>query len=119
MSHDVSKSIDPPTKRFFNVRKKKLRINFEILYQPCNIELLKKAFLVAHQVLGSVEKLFKENPFKESPPDRIRFPLYQYHFTDMKTWRNEGEWWRRQRIGYYGPQMVRDAETDQFRFVAN
>jgi len=63
---------------------------------------------------GSVEKLFKENPFKESPPDRIRFPLYQYHFTDMKTWRNEGEWWRRQRIGYYGPQMVRDIETNQF-----
>jgi len=68
---------------------------------------------------GSVEKLFRDNPFKESPPSRMRFPLYRYRFTDMETWRGKQKWWRREKIGYYGPQMVRDAETNQFHFLEN
>jgi len=56
---------------------------------------------------GSPEvlSLFKENPFPERPPRFIRAALYEYHFTDIKTLFENGEWWRRDRKGLFMPSV--------------
>jgi hypothetical protein len=52
---------------------------------------------------GSPEvlELLEKNPFPEKPPRFLRAVLYEYHFTDMATLREKGEWWRRERRGFY------------------
>ncbi len=50
--------------------------------------------------------LLKDNPFPDQPPKEIRAMLYQYHFTDLKTKRETGNWWRRELVGVYMPPMV-------------
>ncbi len=63
--------------------------------------------LCAKLLLGSpvVTKLFKTNPFPNDPPRFLRASFYQYHFTDLKTRRATGQWWRRDRVGDYCPVM--------------
>src|SRR4029453_7486589 len=48
--------------------------------------------------------LMARNPFPDAPPRYIRALLYQYHFTDWKTRRETGAWWRRELLGVYFPQ---------------
>lgn len=48
-----------------------------------------------------VLKLFKENPFPDHPPTFIRASLYQYQFTDLKTWWKTGAWWKRVYVQQY------------------
>jgi hypothetical protein len=45
--------------------------------------------------------LIAHNPFPDRPPTYIRGVLYRYHFTDMKTGRQTGAWWTRERLGEY------------------
>ena len=49
--------------------------------------------------------LFARNPFANSPPHEVRAVIYQYWFTDMKTKRETGMWWRRQLLGNYAPAL--------------
>ncbi len=44
---------------------------------------------------SSVLKFFKTNPFSGHPPTYLRVMLYRYHFTDWKTRKGTGHWWRR------------------------
>jgi hypothetical protein len=55
-----------------------------------------------------VVSLLDSNPFPDEPPHNIRATLYEYHFTDWSTWREEGTWWRRERLGLYCPIVSRD-----------
>ena len=43
----------------------------------------------------SVLALFKATPFKETPPAYIRIVLYRFNFTDLRTLRETGMWWKR------------------------
>jgi len=52
-----------------------------------------------------VLKLFAANPFPLSPPKEVRAVIYQYWFTDLKTKREQGTWWRRQLLGEYAPAL--------------
>src|SRR5262249_38271432 len=64
------------------------------------------AFLVRLlQGRPEVLELLDQNPFPERPPRYIRAVLYQYHFTDSLTSRQEGTWWRRVQIGLYSPVL--------------
>jgi hypothetical protein len=54
--------------------------------------------------------LFAGNPFADSPPERVRVVIYQYWFTDAKTKREQGTWWRRQLLGEYAPGL--ESEPD-------
>ena len=47
--------------------------------------------------------LIEHNPFADEPPRFLRATLYDYHFTDWKTRRADGTWWKRQRIRQYLP----------------
>jgi len=54
--------------------------------------------------------LFARNPFAGSPPHQVRAVIYQYWFTDMKTKRAAGAWWRRELLGGYAPTLERESD---------
>jgi hypothetical protein len=54
--------------------------------------------------------LFKDNPFPQAPPRFVRAVLWQYWFTTREEKRETGNWWRRQYLGLYAPQITRTPE---------
>jgi hypothetical protein len=50
--------------------------------------------------------LFAGNPFPEHPPKRVRAVIYGYWFTDLKTQRATGQWWRRKYLGRFAPTLA-------------
>jgi hypothetical protein len=64
-----------------------------------------------------VVALFKGNPFGERPPRYVRAVLWQYWFTSIEEKRSTGNWWRRQLLGMYAPEITRTAEG-RFAVVA-
>ncbi len=58
----------------------------------------------------SVLSLFAGNPFPGEPPRAVRAVKWQYWFTDLKTKREEGLWWRRELLGLYAPTLERDPQ---------
>lgn len=48
-----------------------------------------------------VLKLLENNPFPDRAPLYIRASLYDYRFTNMKEKRENGNWWKRERVGLY------------------
>jgi lipase maturation factor 1 len=55
-------------------------------------------------------ELFKSNPFARGAPQQVRSVIYQYWFTDMKTKRDTGAWWRREMLGEYAPALERQPD---------
>jgi len=54
----------------------------------------------------SVLSLFRSNPFPEMPPRYVRAVLWQYWFTSMDEKRRTGNWWRREYLGLYAPELT-------------
>ncbi|HTP43168.1 MAG TPA: lipase maturation factor family protein [Candidatus Acidoferrum sp.] len=55
--------------------------------------------------------LFVGNPFAgKEPPVAVRSVIYQYWFTDEKTKRETGNWWRRELLGAYAPALERQPD---------
>ena len=52
--------------------------------------------------------LFAKNPFAAAAPKQVRAVIYQYWFTDLKTKRATGNWWRRELLGDYAPGLERE-----------
>lgn len=82
---------------------------------PWFIRLLTCLLQGSHSVLA----LFKKNPFPEAPPKFIRTLMYEYHFTDIKTKRATGDWWKRTLKGIYSPSCSlqnpeKTADSDSF-----
>jgi hypothetical protein len=57
-----------------------------------------------------VLELFASDPFDGSPPHAVRAVVWQYWFTDEKTIRADGTWWRRELRGLYCPALKRFAD---------
>jgi hypothetical protein len=57
-----------------------------------------------------VLQLFADNPCDYVPPTQVRTVIYQYWFTDMKTKRQTGNWWRREELGEYAPALERQPD---------
>lgn len=55
------------------------------------------------EVLG----LFRNNPFAQAPPRYVRAMLWQYWFTSRAEKRATGNWWRRELLGMYAPELTR------------
>jgi len=49
--------------------------------------------------------LFRDNPFA-SPPRYVRAVLWRYWFTTVDERRKTGNWWRRQLLGLYAPELT-------------
>ncbi len=50
--------------------------------------------------------LFRGNPFPQSPPRFARAVLWQYWFTTVDQKHRTGDWWRRQFLGLYAPEIT-------------
>jgi hypothetical protein len=60
---------------------------------------------------ADVLHLFAGNPFAGgSQPIAVRAVIYQYWFTDDKTKRETGDWWRRELLGAYAPALERQPD---------
>ena len=54
--------------------------------------------------------LFRINPFPQAPPRYVRAMLWQYWFTSREEKRATGNWWRRELLGMYAPELTKTAE---------
>ncbi|MGA3129784.1 MAG: lipase maturation factor family protein [Terracidiphilus sp.] len=54
--------------------------------------------------------LFRGNPFPQLPPRYMRAVLWQYWFTSMDEKRRTGDWWRRELLGLYAPELTITAD---------
>jgi hypothetical protein len=54
--------------------------------------------------------LFAKNPFADAAPSQVRAVIYQYWFTDLRTKRASGNWWRRELLGEYAPGLQREPD---------
>jgi lipase maturation factor 1 len=54
--------------------------------------------------------LFQSNPFGQGPPRYVRAVLWQYWFTSMDEKHRTGNWWRRELLGLYAPEVTRQAD---------
>jgi hypothetical protein len=54
--------------------------------------------------------LFRSNPFPQSPPQYVRAVLWQYWFTTREEKRTTGNWWRREYLGLYAPELTKTPE---------
>jgi hypothetical protein len=52
--------------------------------------------------------LFASDPFAGAAPEEVRAVVWQYWFTDSKTRRATGAWWRRELRGIYCPALIRE-----------
>jgi hypothetical protein len=59
---------------------------------------------------GDVLSLFRGNPFPQMPPRYVRAVFWQYWFTSMEEKRRTGNWWRRQDLGLYAPELTMSAD---------
>lgn len=50
--------------------------------------------------------LFRSNPFPNAPPRFMRAVLWQYWFTSRDEKHRTGNWWRRQWMGLYAPEIT-------------
>jgi lipase maturation factor 1 len=51
--------------------------------------------------------LFRSNPFPQAPPRYIRAVLWQYWFTTSAEKQATGNWWRREFLGMYAPELTK------------
>ena len=58
----------------------------------------------------SVLPLFAHDPFGGRPPKRVRTILYEYRFSDAATRRTTGQWWTREELGPYAPELEKKAD---------
>jgi hypothetical protein len=59
---------------------------------------------------NDVLALFRRNPFPQSPPRYVRAVLWQYWFTSMDEKRSTGDWWCRESLGLYAPELTLTAD---------
>ncbi len=66
---------------------------------------------------GDVLSLFRSNPFGQTPPRYMRAVIWQYWFTTEDERRRTGDWWRREYLGLYAPELTMAADGE-FAVVA-
>ncbi len=55
--------------------------------------------------------LFKEDPFPDRPPTKIKALKWAYQFTDYETFRKTGNYWSRRALGLYQPPLTLNPAT--------
>lgn len=70
-------------------------------YNPWVLNLVKRLLTGTKEV----QIFFVENPFPNAPPKYIRAFVYDYHFTDERTYRTTGCWWYRKNQRVFLPPL--------------
>ena len=73
-------------------------------WQQSNIVPLTEERLLVND--KDVLNLFEGNPFPDAPPRFVRAVLWQYWFTSIEEKRRTGNWWRRELLGLYAPELT-------------
>jgi hypothetical protein len=60
----------------------------------------------------AVLSLFQRNPFPKAPPRYVRAVLWQYWFTATDEKQRTGNWWRREYVGLYAPELTLTEDGD-------
>jgi hypothetical protein len=68
---------------------------------PWFISFMARLFEGSPSVLGLLER----DPFPHLPPHYLRARLYRYYFSDIGTLLKTGQWWRRELLGNFMPQL--------------
>jgi len=71
---------------------------------PWIIRLMQRLLEASPPVLA----LLEFNPFAAAPPKYVRAQLYEYRFSDARTRALTHQWWARQPVGLYFPQVSLD-----------
>jgi lipase maturation factor len=66
---------------------------------------------------ADVLALFKGDPFGAAPPKMVRAVLWRYWFTSLDEKKRTGNWWRRELLGLYAPELTRTMDG-RFAVVA-
>ena len=69
-----------------------------VLYQSVAAHLLRRD--------PQVVKLFRRDPFPDRPPTMVRMSTYRLFFTDARTLRATGRYWRKEYQGEFAPMML-------------
>jgi len=69
-----------------------------VLYQSVGAHLLR------HD--PQVVKLFQRDPFPDRPPTMVRMSTYRLYFTEARTLRATGQYWRKEYQGEFAPMML-------------
>ena len=59
---------------------------------------------------SDVLALFRNNPFPKTPPRYVRAMLWQYWFTTREEKSATGNWWRRELLGMYAPELTKTSQ---------
>jgi lipase maturation factor 1 len=57
-----------------------------------------------------VLQLFQANPFPQAPPRYVKAVLWQYWFTTMEEKHRTGNWWKRESLGLYAPEIMKEPD---------
>ena len=49
--------------------------------------------------------LLESNPFPDKPPKYLRAKLYHYEFAEPRVRWQEDQWWQREELGLYFPEV--------------
>ena len=49
--------------------------------------------------------LLRSNPFADRPPKFVRASMYLYKFTSPEERKRTGQWWKREYVAKYFPQI--------------
>jgi hypothetical protein len=61
----------------------------------------------------SVDRLLQSNPFEDQNPRYIRSLLFEYRFSSVAERRTTGQWWVREELGVFCPELtLRDGELN-------
>jgi hypothetical protein len=74
-----------------------------------NVPLVPRVAALLIERNPQVMKLFKSDPFPDSPPTVIRMPVYRFSFTDLETRRRTGDYWKKEYEGDYMAPVYVDA----------
>jgi lipase maturation factor 1 len=68
---------------------------------PWFINFMARLFQGSSSVLGLLDR----NPFPDAPPHYLRARLYRYYFSDISSLVKTGQWWHRELLGDFMPQL--------------
>lgn len=79
---------------------------FAALKPPSRVKWFPRLLRKLLQGSNSVESLFAQNPFADSPPRYIRAVIYRYKFTSLETYQQTGRVWKRTNKQIYFPSLT-------------
>jgi hypothetical protein len=83
-------------------------LQYAVRLQRCPLIPRVAALLIARS--PRVMDLFKDDPFPDRPATIVRMPVYRFSFTDLESHRRTGDYWKKDFLGDYMPEVYVNTE---------